>query len=74
MKKVISATITPLFEDGSLDREGLKRIFERNIRHGIDGIFLLGSMGEWGSFSDRFKEELVAESAAVLGSRHWEIT
>lgn len=69
MKKVISATITPLFEDGSLDREGLKRIFERNIRHGIDGIFLLGSMGEWGSFSDRFKEELVAESAAVLNGR-----
>ena len=47
MKKlVISATITPLLEDGSLDKAGLKKIFERNIAHGIDGIFILGSMGE----------------------------
>lgn len=58
-KQVISATVTPLLEDGSLDRTGLKNIFDRNIRHGIDGIFLFGSMGEWGSFSDRFKEEAV---------------
>jgi 4-hydroxy-tetrahydrodipicolinate synthase len=65
MKKVISATITPLREDGSLDKCGLGKIFERNIRHGLDGIFILGSMGEWGSFSDDFKEELVAESAKL---------
>ncbi|MBO7329428.1 MAG: dihydrodipicolinate synthase family protein [Lentisphaeria bacterium] len=57
MKKlVISATVTPLFEDGSLDKAGLKKIFDRNISHGVDGIFILGSMGEWGSFSDDFKE------------------
>ena len=32
MKKlVISATITPLFEDGSPDKAGLKKIFDRNI-------------------------------------------
>lgn len=65
MKKVISATITPLLEDGSLDKIGLKKIFERNIRHGLDGIFILGSMGEWGSFSEDFKEEFVAESVKL---------
>lgn len=65
MKKAISATITPLLQDGSLDKAGLKKIYERNIRHGLDGIFILGSMGEWGSFSDAFKEEFVAESAAL---------
>ena len=68
-KKVISATITPLFEDGSLDREWLKNIFERNIRHGIDGVFLFGSMGEWGSFSDAFKEETVELSSQIIGKR-----
>ncbi len=56
-KKVISATITPLKADGSLDKAGLKNILERNIRHGLDGVFLFGSMGEWGSFSNAFKEE-----------------
>ncbi len=65
-KKVISATVTPLKADGSLDRNGLKNIFERNIRHGIDGVFLFGSMGEWGSFSDAFKEEGVELASGLL--------
>lgn len=69
MKKVISATVTPLLENGSLDKEGLRKIFERNFRHGLDGIFLLGSMGEWGSFSDAFKEELVAEAAGITAGK-----
>ena len=68
-KKVISATVTPLFEDGRLDKEGLKNIFERNIRHGLDGIFLFGSMGEWGSFSEKFKEETVELASAVNQNR-----
>ena len=65
-KKVISATVTPLKADGSLDRNGLKNIFERNVRHGIDGVFLFGSMGEWGSFSDAFKEEGVEFASELL--------
>ena len=69
MKKAISATVTPLLEDGSLDKTGLQKIFERNIRHGLDGIFILGSMGEWGSFSDAFKEEFVAESARITAGK-----
>ena len=69
MKKAISATVTPLLEDGSLDKTGLQKVFERNIRHGLDGIFILGSMGEWGSFSDGFKEEFVAESARITAGK-----
>jgi len=68
-KKVVSATVTPLFEDGSLDRIGLGKIYERNIRHGIDGVFLFGSMGEWGSFSNAFKEEAVELSSNIIGDR-----
>ena len=59
MKKVISATVTPLLENGSLDKTGLKNILERNVSHGIDGVFLFGSMGEWGSFSNSFKAEAI---------------
>jgi len=69
MKKVFSATITPLHEDGTLDKKGLRNILERNIRHGIDGVFLLGSMGEWGSFDDGFKDELVRESIGIAGKK-----
>ncbi|WP_176012678.1 dihydrodipicolinate synthase family protein [Victivallis sp. Marseille-Q1083] len=68
-KKVYSAAITPLHADGSLDENGLNKLFDRNIRHGVDGFFLLGSMGEWGSFSEEFKEELIRIAAAALRGR-----
>ncbi len=68
-KKVYSASITPLAADGGLDVEGLNRIFDRNIRHGIDGIFILGSMGEWSQFSDAFRDRLIAESVRAVAGR-----
>ena len=69
MKKVFSAMVTPLLADGALDKKGLRNILDRGARHGIDGVFLLGSMGEWGSFDVDFKEELVKESVAAAAGR-----
>ena len=70
MKKfAISATVTPLMDDGSFDRQGMKNILERNIRHGLDGVFLFGSMGEWGSFSNAFKESAIEYISDVIGGR-----
>ena len=67
--KVYSASVTPLLEDGSLDKRGLANILERNIRHGLTGVFLLGSMGEWGSFGDDFKEDYVKTATEIVGDR-----
>ncbi len=69
MKKIYSATVTPLMEDGSLDTAGLRNILERNIRHGLDGVFLLGSMGEWGSFTPEFSEQLVSTACKITGGK-----
>ncbi len=55
-KKVVSATVTPLLEDGSLDGRGLCNLIDRGARHGLDGMFLFGSMGEWGGLSDAVKQ------------------
>ncbi len=68
-KKVYSASVTPLKVDGSLDVAGLNRIFERNISHGIDGIFILGTMGEWNHFPDAFRDQLVEESVRAVAAR-----
>ena len=73
MKKVYSASVTPLLADGALDIVGLRNVLQRNVKHGLDGVFILGSMGEWGSFSDDFKENLVRESAAILSSSSAEL-
>jgi dihydrodipicolinate synthase/N-acetylneuraminate lyase len=68
-KKVYSASITPLMADGRLDIEGLNKIFERNIRHGLDGIFILGSMGECRFFSDDFRDQMIEESVKAVDGR-----
>jgi len=68
-KKVYSASVTPLTEDGGLDVEGLGRIFDRNIRHGIDGIFIFGTMGEWQCFDAVFRDRMVAESVRAVAGR-----
>ena len=68
-KKVVSATVTPLLEDGSLDRQGLCNLIDRGARHGLDGMFLFGSMGEWGSLSGALKEEGVELASTCVKNR-----
>ena len=66
---VVSATVTPLLEDGSLDRQGLCNLIDRAARHKLDGMFLFGSMGEWGSLSDALKEEGVELASGYVKKR-----
>ena len=68
-KKVVSATVTPLMEDGSLDRRGLCNLIDRGARHKLDGMFLFGSMGEWGGLSDALKEEGVELASEYVKNR-----
>jgi len=68
-KKVVSATVTPLMEDGSLDGRGLCNLIDRGARHKLDGMFLFGSMGEWGGFSDALKEEGVELASGYVKNR-----
>ena len=68
-KKVVSATVTPLLEDGSLDRQGLCNLIDRGAKHGLDGMFLFGSMGEWGGLSDAVKQEGVELASDYVKNR-----
>ncbi len=40
------ALVTPMEPDGSLDREGLRRLIEFHIEQGTDGIVAVGTTGE----------------------------
>ena len=66
---VVSATVTPLMEDGTLDRQGLCNLIDRGARHKLDGMFLFGSMGEWGGLSDALKEEGVELASGHVKNR-----
>lgn len=69
MKKIYSASMTPLTEEGKIDIKSLERMLERNIRHGVDGFFLLGTMGEWTQFDDSQKDTLIKEGCRIIGKR-----
>lgn len=68
-KQVVSATVTPLMEDGTLDKRGLCNLIDRGARHGLDGMFLFGSMGEWGGLSDALKQEGVELASSYVKNR-----
>ena len=68
-KKVVSATVTPLMEDGSLDRQGLCNLIDRGAKHKLDGMFLYGSMGEWGGLSAATKEAGVELASTYVNDR-----
>jgi len=40
------AIVTPMFEDGSLDLDGLRRLVDWHIAEGTDGIVVVGTTGE----------------------------
>lgn len=69
MKKIYSAVITPLDGKGNIDVGSLERMLERNLRHGVDGFFFLGSMGEWSQFSDEAKDALIREACRIIGGK-----
>lgn len=69
MKKIYSAAITPLTAGKQLDEISLARMIERNIRHGLDGIFVLGSMGEWSHLTNDTRDRLIRVSAEIAAGR-----
>ncbi len=70
MKHLIySASMTPLEGNGSIDVDSLERMLERNMRHGVDGFFLLGTMGEGLLLPADQQMELVRHTVRIVGNR-----
>src|SRR5688500_20294364 len=42
----LPALVTPMFEDGGLDLEGLRNVIDFHIRDGSDGVVMVGTTGE----------------------------
>lgn len=68
-KKIYSAAVTPLNENGELDVVSMERMLNRNIKHGVDGFFFLGSMGEWNELTDSLKKDVVKNACEIIGPR-----
>jgi 4-hydroxy-tetrahydrodipicolinate synthase len=46
IKGSIVAIVTPMFEDGSLDKDGLRKLIDWHVDEGTDGIVIVGTTGE----------------------------
>lgn len=46
MKKLYVASVTPLGEEGEINEEALKKLWEKNLSEGASGFFIGGSSGE----------------------------
>jgi 4-hydroxy-tetrahydrodipicolinate synthase len=59
IKGSIVAIVTPMFEDGSIDKDGLRKLIDWHIAEGTDGIVIVGTTGESATVDPEEHGELV---------------
>lgn len=59
MAKYITPAVTPLCPDGSIDEAGACALYEHLIAGGVDGILILGSIGEFFALTMEAKKALI---------------
>jgi 4-hydroxy-tetrahydrodipicolinate synthase len=59
IKGSIVAIVTPMHEDGSLDRDCLRKLIDWHVAEGTDGIVIVGTTGESATISPEEHCELV---------------
>lgn len=67
--KWITPAVTALDENGHIDTEANKRIYEHLIRGGMDGILIFGSIGEFFALSMEEKKKMVREAVSFIDHR-----
>ncbi|MBO9605180.1 MAG: dihydrodipicolinate synthase family protein [Paenibacillaceae bacterium] len=59
LKGVICPMVTPLDERQNIDEAGTRKLIRRLIAKGVNGLFILGTMGEFPMIVDEEKKRLV---------------
>lgn len=65
----IPALVTPMFEDGSVDWNGLKQLVEWHIEQGTHGIVAVGTTGEASTLSMEEHTKVIAEIVRIANKR-----
>jgi 4-hydroxy-tetrahydrodipicolinate synthase len=69
IKGSIVAIVTPMFEDGSLDKDSLRALIDWHVAEGTDGIVIVGTTGESATVSPDEHIELVKLAVEYVGGR-----
>jgi len=68
-KGIIPILATPFHDDDRLDLESWKRLLEFMLALGVDGITILGVLGESNRLTDRERHEIIANAVATVKGR-----
>ncbi len=69
MAKYITPAVTPLKADGTIDEQGAKALYDYLIRNGVDGILVLGSIGEFFAIPMEQKKRLISLAVRHVAHR-----
>ena len=69
LKGIIPPLVTPLLDNDTLDIDGLERLIEHTITGGVNGVFILGTTGEFASLSYRLRIELIERTCFLVKGR-----
>ena len=65
----ITPAVTIFDDQGHVDIEANKKLYEHLISNGIKGILILGSIGEFYGIPLEDKKQLIREAISCTGSR-----
>jgi len=69
MAKYITPAVTPLNSDGTLDVQGCRNLYDHLILGGVDGILVLGSIGEFFALPMETKKQLISLAVRHVAHR-----
>lgn len=69
MARYITPAVTPMNADGTIDPQGAEKLYDHLISGGVDGILLLGSIGEFFAFTMEQKKQLISLAVRKIGRR-----
>ncbi len=69
LRGIVPPLVTPLTPAGDFDAGSNAKLIERVIEGGVHGLFVMGSTGEFSSFSSDVRRNIVQESCYAAGKR-----
>jgi 4-hydroxy-tetrahydrodipicolinate synthase len=69
MSKYLTPAVTPLTQDGKIDFESCKNLYNHLMNGGVDGILIFGSIGEFFAFTMQEKKELIKFAYDTIANR-----
>jgi 4-hydroxy-tetrahydrodipicolinate synthase len=69
LQGIIPPIVTPMKPNEDIDLEGLRKQIERQLRHTVHGIFVLGTTGEFYSVDETEKQQVIAQAVQAVNKR-----